>query len=271
MTNNPFDKFEIDHLSASSINLFISNPSQWILRYLFGIKWEGNAATTRGTIVDEATGRSKGFYKTKNNKWVRKKNRTALNKNLELSFKGYDSLIAHLKKHNTEFDEGKAKTERDNLQRYIETSVAYYKELKGLVDYQVKIELQLEELPIPIIGYSDMLFEDTVRDIKTVSRMPSVVPSPVNRQLAIYAAATGKVPIADYVYVTKTKAEVRPIVVDDVDKYLEEVKRAAMTIMNVLSYSDDKTQIANLYFPDLDQWQWTNKEREAARQIWSIN
>ena len=273
MTNDPFKTHGINHQSPSSTNLFISNPSQWILRYLFGLKWEGNPATARGNVVDKATGRSQGFKKNKDNKWVRRKKRISLKKNIELSLEEYDSLINDLKKYNKgELDESKVEAERESLPKFIETSVSFYKELidpNEPVEYQQRIELQFEQLPTNIIGYLDLECEDTVRDIKTVKRVPSVVPSSVCRQLAVYAAATGKTPIVDYVCVTKTKAEVVPMVVNDVDKYLEEVKRAAITIMNVLSYSNDINEIAKLYYPDLDDWKWTDRERELARQIWS--
>ena len=130
MTNDPFKTHGINHQSPSSTNLFISNPSQWILRYLFGLKWEGNPATARGNVVDKATGRSQGFKKNKDNKWVRRKKRISLKKNIELSLEEYDSLINDLKKYNKgELDESKVEAERESLPKFIETSVSFYKEL----------------------------------------------------------------------------------------------------------------------------------------------
>ena len=132
-------------------------------------------------------------------------------------------------------------------------------------EYQKEIELQIEG--IKITGFIDLLCEDTVRDIKTVSRM-SAMPSSVKRQLSIYAMATDKTPIADYICVTKTKAQVTPIVISDLDQYFQQVVRACKSIKNLLSYSNDKQQIANLFYPDLDHWMWSDQEREAATKIW---
>ena len=44
---------------------------------------------------------------------------------------------------------------------------------KNLESYQQKVEVQLDDLPIPIIGYIDFLFKDTIVDLKTTVRMPS--------------------------------------------------------------------------------------------------
>ena len=56
-SNNPFDKFEIPHLSNSSISLFISNPPKWVLNYLYKIKSKINSAMLRGTVTDHELGR----------------------------------------------------------------------------------------------------------------------------------------------------------------------------------------------------------------------
>ena len=34
-SNNPFDNFGIEHLSASSINTYIADPCMFIMRYLY--------------------------------------------------------------------------------------------------------------------------------------------------------------------------------------------------------------------------------------------
>ena len=38
----------------------------------------------------------------------------------------------------------------------------------------------------------------------------------------------------------------------------------------ILSISNDIDEIANLLIPDLDDWKWSNGERQAARQLWRI-
>ena len=45
-SNNSFKTHNISHLSPSSINTYITDPPQWIMRYLFGIRSAGGAGAT---------------------------------------------------------------------------------------------------------------------------------------------------------------------------------------------------------------------------------
>ena len=41
-------------------------------------------------------------------------------------------------------------------------------------------------------------------------------------------------------------------------------------IMNLLSYSDDVNQIASLFYPDYDDWRWSQEDIKVAKTLWSI-
>ena len=47
-----FDRFNITHLSPSSINRWRETPGLWCLRYLAGVWDEGSPAMHRGTAVE---------------------------------------------------------------------------------------------------------------------------------------------------------------------------------------------------------------------------
>ena len=49
--NNPFEVHGIEHLSASAINQFITNPASWILK-VSGHRGIPNPAMWRGSVVD---------------------------------------------------------------------------------------------------------------------------------------------------------------------------------------------------------------------------
>jgi hypothetical protein len=53
LKNNPFKTHNINYLSPSSINTYISDMPMWVARYLFGIKSGSGAGAIRG-IVQEA-------------------------------------------------------------------------------------------------------------------------------------------------------------------------------------------------------------------------
>ena len=54
MDNNPFTVHKIDHLSASSINLWVTDPCRWCLKYLMKIDSDYGASAQRGHIIEWA-------------------------------------------------------------------------------------------------------------------------------------------------------------------------------------------------------------------------
>jgi len=258
MSNNPFEKHNVGHLSASSINEFITNPQRWILhvsgfRDRFGIP-----AMWRGTAVDKA---------------------------LTISIEEPDvsdaQIIAWAQNYFDEEHKGaisdripvnsiKAESERDNLSRYLTPAIPHFRSLGKPLASQKKIKLEFEELPIPIIGYLDLLYDGVVRDIKTVGRLPTKVPTATCRQLSIYATAENCIPIVDYVHATKTASKVVVMPVENVDAHMVVVRQAATNMMRLLSYSDSIQEVASLMIPDLDDWRWSDGERVAARKLWRI-
>lgn len=257
MSNNPFETHGIEYLSASQINQYITNPARWILTVSGFRDNFGSPAMWRGIAVDQAT--TESLYKDISIKRIQN-----LAKNI------FDDKMYEADQQGILYDKTKASKERDALQIYIDVAVPYFRELGTPIATQKKIKLEFDELPIPIIGYLDLQYEGIVRDIKTVNRMSSVIPASTCRQLAIYAHAEKCKPIIDYVYVTSKTQEVKSVTVPNLDGYLNEVKRAASNMMNLLSFSDDIVNVADLVFPNFDAWDWSENEKEAARKLWRI-
>ena len=249
-SNNPFDQFDIEHLSASSINLFIQDIPLFIVRYLAKHKSPTNPAMLRGTVIDHAIG-EKHSVKT--------------------AQKEFMSLMNYHKKEGVTFDEVKAETEYKNIEKYLEVGLPFYKNLGEPVSYQKKVELDFDDLPIPVIGYVDLEYKDCIRDIKTSARKPSELLPPVQRQLAIYATALEKDrAYADYLYVTKTKAEVITLECDDIDMRLNEVYRVASAMMNLLQNNDINSLIEQFYPNFESSWMWDASSIEQAKKLWRI-
>ncbi len=205
MKNNPFEEFEIEHLSSSSINLFIQNPALFIVRYCAKHKSPTNPAMLRGTVIDHAIG-----------------NKTSIEE-AQAEFK---SLMRYEQSQGVVFDEDQANKEYANIERYLSLGLPFYQSLGEPVSYQKKVEIDVG-LPVPVIGFTDLEYEDCIRDIKTSGKKPSALLPPVQRQLAIYATALKKDhAYADYIYVTKTKSEVITFEIDDIAMRLDEVHRA---------------------------------------------
>ncbi len=248
-SNNPFDQFDIEHLSASSINLFIQDIPLFIVRYLAKHKSPTNPAMLRGTVIDHAIG-----------------NKTSVAE----AQKEFMALMNYEKKQGNIFDKEKAETEYNNIEKYLEVGIPFYKELGEPVSYQKKVELQYEDLPIPIIGYVDMEYSDCIRDIKTTAKRPSALLEPVQRQIALYAKCLDvDRAYADYLYVTKTKAEVISFEVDDIDMRINEVYRVALAMMNLLQ-NNDINSLVEQFYPDMTSFMWDQTSIEVAKELWRI-
>jgi hypothetical protein len=253
-SNNPFDNHNIEHLSASSINIYIQDPCMFIMRYLYKHRSASNPAMWRGTVVDEGIGEA----------LTTKKNNKKIIKNAIARFDGLYEYTA--KEH--EVNTIKLAKERDLIPRYLDTAIPYYKEMGKPISYQKEIRLQIDDIPVDILGYIDLQYEGLVRDIKTVSRLPSAIPDTVNRQLSIYAKAENCDAMVDYVYVTSKKAEMISMQVENIDEHINTVRNVAYAIMNLLSYSNDKNEIASLFYPNYDSWLWGKDEIKLAKTIW---
>ena len=64
--------------------------------------------------------------------------------------------------------------------------------MRILKTYQEKVEVKVEDLPVPVIGYIDFLFKDKIVDLKTTNRMPSNPTEAQKRQMALYSMAYPK-------------------------------------------------------------------------------
>ena len=127
MNNNPFDNFEIEHLSNSSISSFISNPPKWVLNYLYKIRSKTNAAMTRGSVSDHEIGRQFS-------------DPLSLAESIQRAVLEYDTTIKQLKKEDGfDIDNDKELKEKQNLAKYLELAIPHYKNLGQPESYQQRI------------------------------------------------------------------------------------------------------------------------------------
>ena len=252
-SNNPFERFNLEHLSSQSVNLFISNLPLFIIKYLVGYRSPMNAAMLRGITSDKMIGE------------------IAIDPTIELS----DILERGHKYFNESIEDlvdqpEKILNEKNNISKYINIGVPFYKKLGKPETYQERVELNFDEIPIPIIGFADLSYKDCVRDIKTTARKPSEMPDQVQRQLAIYATALEKPrAFADYLVVSKTKEQVITIELEEVNMRLDEVYRTSLAIMNLL-HNNDINSLVDQTYPDFSDWRWDAGSIAEAKKLWRI-
>ncbi len=263
MKNNPFETHGIEHLSPSSINCYIDDIPLWIMRYLYGFRNGGGPAMWRGTVVDHAVGNYFGLGETK---------KLTLPQALKESDMEYKRLLDYC---NTQYPEQlidveKYKREGRMVGSYTKAAIEFYSKMGEPSDYQKEINLFIEDIPVPVKGYIDLQYQDIIRDIKTTGRMPSKVSNAHARQVSVYAKAEGCTPVLDYICVSSKGTEVVTYPVERIDEHIKVVRQVALAIMNLLSFSNDKQTIAQLFYPNLDDWKWGDDEINFAKTIWSI-
>ena len=187
---NGFEKHGIQHLSASSINLWTNAPDVWVASYLFKKRGSMSAPAMRGICTEDAVS---AFLTGEMQK------EAALEKALEK----FDKMFF--------LADEKISKERAMIEPCMELA------LKDLEQYgkpefpeegQVKISITAKtpDFEIPVIGYLDFVFPDhgIVVDLKTTGRIPSTMSAEHQLQRAIYQQARGN-QIVKFLYVSSKK------------------------------------------------------------------
>ena len=248
-SNNPFAIHGISHLSPSNINSYISDKPKWIMTYLFNIRDQFGAGATRGNAVESF------LYKYL-------ADNTLTVKELEKTF--------------TELCiEDQIDIEDEKTLKELAKLPQYYNQLKNfkynnLVSYQEKIELQLFDLPVPIIGYIDFNFEDVVVDLKTVQIMPKKPSNAHCRQMAIYSLMYPNKQM-ELFYMSPRECKIFSLSNDTLDYYKKEIETIVFKIQKFLSRSNDKNILAtDEEYPNYDKWEWSEFMINEAKKIWRI-
>ena len=246
-SNNPFAVHNINYLSPSSINTFIGDKPLWIMRYLFGVRSSSGAGAVRGIAEEYALAEKyeKGFF----------------------DFKALDTkFITLCCESGVDLNDGKTLKEKDALKGFgtvLDENFNY----ENLETYQEKVEVKVEDLPVPIMGYVDFLFKDKIVDLKTTNRMPSNPTEAQKRQMAMYSMAYPKKSV-DLFFASSKKHKV--FTLSNLTKYKKQLKNVAFTIQRFLSISDDKHELASFEYPNFDKWEWSDDMKKEAKNIWSI-
>ena len=140
----------------------------------------------------------------------------------------------------------------------------------NLVSYQEKVELQLFDLPVPIIGYIDFNFEDVIVDLKTVQILPKKPSNAHCRQMAIYSLMYPEKTM-ELFYMSHRDCKVFTLTNETLDYYKKEIETIVYKIQRFLARSNDKHILAtDEEYPNFDKWEWSEFMINEAKNIWRI-
>ena len=250
---NAFERHGITHLSASHLNLFVAQPAMWAASYLMKRRTGVGPAAHRGTAIE--CGVEAGLFDPEMP--VEEAQKLALAKFHTLTRLSADTRI---------------EKERDTIAPSVEVALAELRQYglpeKPTDGRQHMIEVALEGVSVPIIGYLDLLFPQhgMIVDLKTTARIPSEMSEAHCRQGAIYAAARNNHQVR-FAFVSSKKIAV--YVLENVADHLASVARTARAIENLLSLSDDSELLTRCFAPDMSSFYWGDASARAlATEIW---
>jgi hypothetical protein len=248
---NPFETHGIQHLSPSSINLFVVEPAMWVLQYLYGHRSPSGAAAARGIAAEH--GIAHGLFDPS----------APVEHCIAIALKDYDKCTALASDSNRE-------KERDGIPGMVEVALAELRQYgipaRPEGDRQHKIEVMLHGIPVPCIGYLDFDYPQhgIIVDLKTQLRLTSTISASHARQGAIYSKARGDNIDMRFAYATPKKVGVYQLM--DVRDHLAAVETIAARIMRFLSISTDKHELASILAPNTESFYWSHRSSVAARK-----
>lgn len=244
---NGFARHGIDHLSASSLNLWVAEPAVWAMERLLGYRSPASALMVRGKAVEE--GIHGGLVDPARS--IEACAATAL--------AAFDREMALN-------PDDRRDSERDQIPGYVEHGLAELRQYGAPTSYQDRVEIHLEGVPVPVIGFIDWRFDQhgLILDLKTGERLPAAISLPHARQGAVYTRAHDNYAMRfAYVKPTAGKKDGRAVVVyelerAEVDRQLAALREIALRLERFLRISADAREICGLIVPDYERFHWSN-------------
>lgn len=252
---NGFALHGLDHLSATSLNLYAAAPALWVVEKLLRRRAPVGCAAHRGTAVEH--GVSLGLFDPA----------LAVADCQAAALAEFDRLAAL----SADANRGK---EREAIPGLVETALA---ELRAYGpptpppegQRQHRVEVLLPEVPVPVIGYQDFVWDahGIVLDLKTQLRLASEISPAHARQGAVYVAGTNRQ--MRFCYATPKKVAVYAL--EDPRAPLVTLQHIALRLERFLRLSRDPAELAGLLCPDFESFWWSSPEARAlGREIYGF-
>jgi hypothetical protein len=259
MTNS-FERHGIAHLSASSLNLWAAQPALWIMERLLGRRTPPGIPAARGKAVEH------GVHLGLTNPRL----------SIEECIEGAEREFTRQTALNTD---PRREDERKKLAGWVRGAIEELRQYGAPDGYQEKIEIRLDDVAVPLIGYIDWRFSDhgLIVDLKTTERFPSQIGDAHGRQGAAYASAHGNFGMRfAYAKPAPGKTDKRQVTVyemsgDDVRRHLSALRAIALSLGRFLAVSNDARELAGLIVPDFDSFWWSDPSvRAVGRDVFGF-
>lgn len=257
--NNSYDNHEIDYVSPSTLNLFIAEPAMAMMK-LAGHRGKVGVGAFRGTAIDAIVPD------------ILRQEYSSVEALKEAAVEIFDE---ECRNNGVPIDDEKSQKERLAVPRYVEQAEKFYGSFGGVdgiqhAEFQTLIEYQDEALPVIFKGYTDIVYDDVIRDVKTSSYKVNEPKMPHIIQMAVYGKALG-IDKLYLDYICKNDVYSFKLTDEQIELGYNTAVRTTQAIGRALSISDDIRDCAKLYVPDFSSFYWKDEEMvEKAKRIWDI-
>lgn len=253
----------IPHLSASTINAFITSRYDFYERKVRKVPFVINPFMARGKAVEHA-----------------------VNELLEGKIEPEDMVESAMSCYEEEM---KPWHDLPDSKKDIEKESAIRAAIPGLVECafqhfepilfdpfnkavtQKKIEIRLNGVERPVIGYLDYYINGmSVRDCKVASRTPSALSQGYVIQGALYQKATGLPVFFDFIVDNKKPVSKSIMLTEEEYSFgISYATRAAQLIEELETCDDPRRVMEIMSFPDLSSM-WSEEDRREAKTRWGF-
>lgn len=268
---NPFERHGITHLSASSLNAARSSMAYWIVSYLGNVKDSSNLLMIAGQAAEDAVTRGLFHPDYPVEECVAFAGREYMEKtaignfNPEKRQEKLEEIIGRAAEGRKKAFDGFVRNALTALRPYgVPTRPEQGKR-------QHKIEIMLDGIPVPVIGFKDFVFDSHGLDVdlKTTGRMPEDMSQEHQLQAGLYSLASNN-RAQRFCYTTKADCKVLELSADSAREQIVVATRIAHSLMAFLSRSNDWRELAQIVIPDYSNFRWGSRTREFARELYGF-
>jgi len=256
MRKEVFEKWDLLPLSHSKLASFKQFPCQFIINKIYKLDTGDNPSMSAGRNVEKALYR----YLTEGEK----------NKQ-EIVSECIDNFCKDMEPYQYDTKIIKKFCE-DLIPKWINQSWQLTNKNYKIHSYQEKIETEI--LGIPFIGYTDFIFdldeELLIYDLKIKKQMRHTR-SEILQQL-IYKKALeekyDKKVSCSILSCTPTKYEITEI--EEEQDHWVEIHNNIKGLYTVLDKCETPEELALIYQPIVDSWEWNDNNKQIRREIWGV-
>lgn len=243
---NSFETHGLTHLSASQLNTWMAAPSLWVMEKLLGKRGGVGCAAHRGTAAE--AGISAGLFDPS----------LSHADCVAVALLIYDRLSALS-------GDPKRESERAAIPGMIQQGLALREHglpIRPNEGDQHRIEVHLEGVSVPVIGFLDWLYADEVLDLKTTHRVPSAMSEPHLRQASLYKLAHMDKRVR-FFYASDKKSEKHTLTREQYDASIRQLTMSAQRLERFLGVSKDPLELASIVPHDSSSFYFSDAATKA--------